>query len=120
MSLVAIARGCHKDILVFNTTEEAHSPIYAIRAEEYTGGKRDNINPVIVAYNGHHYESIEPMTNEDCLRSIRLVESYKKEEYPLEKKDINKTYPIKHHNRRTQTEPRAGTKDTKVQCQRNP
>ena len=88
LSLIAIARGCHKDILVFNTTEKAHSPIYVIRAEEYTGGIRNNINPVIVAYNGYHYESIEPMTDADRLRSVRLVESYKNGEYPMEKKDI--------------------------------
>ena len=63
LSLIAIARGCHKVILVFNMTEEAQSPIYVIRT-------RDNINPVIVAYNGYHYESIEPMTNIDRLRKL--------------------------------------------------
>ena len=88
---MAIARGCHKDILVFNTAKEAHSPIYTIRAEEYKGGKRDNINPVIVAYNGHHYESLVPMTNEDCIRSINLVEWYKNGEYKLGKSQLKET-----------------------------
>ena len=87
---MAIARGCHKDILVFHMANEAHSPIYTIRAEEYKGGIRDNINPVVVAYNGYHYESIVPMTNEDCIRSIKLVESYKNGEYTLGRKDIKK------------------------------
>ena len=78
--MVAIARGCHKDILILNS---AHSQIYTIRAEEYRGGKRDNVNPVIVAYNGHHYESLIPMRKEDCLRSIKLISSFKNGEYNL-------------------------------------
>ena len=88
LAMVAIARGCHKDILIFNTDKEAHSPIYTIRAEEYDGGIRDNINPVILAYNVHHYESLAPKTNEDCIRSLKLVESYKKGEYKLGQSDI--------------------------------
>ena len=67
----------HKDFLIFNTSRSAHRPIYTVRAEEYRGGKRDNMNPVIVAYNGHHYESPTPRGEKDCLRSIQLILSLK-------------------------------------------
>ena len=86
--MVAIARGCQKDILIFNTSVEAHGPIYVISAGEYTGGLRNEITPVTIAYNGHHYESIEPITETDRLRSISLVESYKNGDYTMEQKDI--------------------------------
>ena len=49
---------------------------------------RDNENPVIMAYDGHHYESIAPKTNEDCKRSIKLVENFKNGEYKLGQSDI--------------------------------
>ena len=90
LALVAIARGCHKDILIFNTSVEAHGPIYVIRAGEYTGGIRNEITPVTVAYNGYHYESIEPITETDRLRSISLVENYKNGDYTMEQNDIRR------------------------------
>ena len=59
-----------------------------IRAEEYPGGKRDNPNPVILAYNGSHYESLDTCTNEDDIKAINLVESVKKGKYNLIQSDI--------------------------------
>ena len=41
----AIAKGCHKNILIFNTSLEASDPIYVIRAEEY-GGFADSDIPL--------------------------------------------------------------------------
>ena len=61
-----------------------------MRAKEYTRGTTDNINPVIVAYNGNHYESLIPIENKDCIRSIELVESYRKGTYNLGQSDISK------------------------------
>ena len=50
---------------MINAHSTAHSPIYTIRAEEYNGGIRDNINHVIVAYNGNQYGSSTPVENKD-------------------------------------------------------
>ena len=80
--------GCQKDILIFNTSAEAHGPIYVICAGEYEGGLRNEITPVTIAYNGNHYESIEPLTETDRLRSISRVESYKNGDYTLNQKDV--------------------------------
>ena len=60
-----------------------------IRAEEYPGGNRDNPNPVILAYNGSHYEWLDSCTNkEDDIKAINLVESVTKGEYNLTQSDI--------------------------------
>ena len=85
---VAIARGSRKDISIINTDHEAHSPINAIRAEESEGGVKDNLNPVIVAYNGSHYESLEPVGTTDSKRAKELIESYIKGQYKLKQSDI--------------------------------
>ena len=53
----------------------SNTPIYGIRAEEYPGGKRDNPNPIILAYYGSHYKSLDTCTNEDDIKAIKLVES---------------------------------------------
>ena len=58
-----------------NTNHLAHSPIYVIRAKEYERGERNNQNPVIIAYNSSHYESLETIDDNDNNRAIELVES---------------------------------------------
>ena len=60
-----------------------------IRAEEYPRGKRDNSNPVILAYNVSHYEWLDTcINNEDDKKAINLVESVSKGEYNLTQSDI--------------------------------
>ena len=70
----AIARGCHKNILIFNTRVNAAYPIYVIRAEEF-GGFIDTDIPVVVGYNQVHYESLHPVTQEDIENTQNLLES---------------------------------------------
>ena len=60
----AIARGCHKNILIFNTSLEAADPIYVIKADEF-GGYADSDIPVVVGYNQVHYESLHPISQAD-------------------------------------------------------
>ena len=61
MVLHAIAKGCKKNILIFNTSKDAHCPIYVIQAAEF-GGYIDTDIPVVVGYNQVHYESLQPAT----------------------------------------------------------
>ena len=46
----AIARGCNKNILIFNTNVDAADPIYVVEANQF-GGFIDTDIPVVVAYN---------------------------------------------------------------------
>ena len=82
-------KGIKKNLLIFNTNHNiSHNPIYVIRAEEYPGGKRDKPNPVILAYNGSAYESLDTCTSEDDTKAIKLVETVRKGEYNLKHSDI--------------------------------
>ena len=83
----AIAKGCHKNILIFNTSLEAADPIYVIKAEEF-GGFNDSDIPVVVGYNQVHYESLHPASQADIEISKFLVDSYIEGSYQYQKKDI--------------------------------
>ena len=55
------------------------SLIYAINAEQYQWGTRNNLNPIILAYNGAQFESMDTSSDEDDTKAIDLVESVKLE-----------------------------------------
>ena len=85
--LHAIARGCNKNILIFNTNVEAADPIYVVEASHF-GGFIDDEIPVVVAYNQVHYESLHPVTQHDIDQTKMLVNSYISGNYQYKKKDI--------------------------------
>ena len=85
--LYAIAKGCKKNILIFNTHANASDPIYVIRATEF-GGSTDSNIPVVIAYNNYHYESLHPKSLEDIEKTISLVNSYSQGNYEFSKEDI--------------------------------
>ena len=70
--LHAIARGCNKNILIFNTNIKAADPIYVVEATHF-GGFTDTDIPVILAYNQVHYESLHPFTEHDIEETKMLV-----------------------------------------------
>ena len=82
-----IARGCKKDLLIFNTSPEAFDPIYVISATKF-GGQRDSDIPVVLAYNQHHYESLHPFSIEDINNTKLLANAYVNGNYMYTKKDI--------------------------------
>ena len=75
LMLHAISRGSKKVILIFNTSPEAHGPIYVVTPEHY-GGVRDSEIPVCVAYNQFHYESLHPKSANDVILTQELVYQY--------------------------------------------
>ena len=83
----AIAKGCKKNILIFNTSVDAADPIYVIRAGEF-GGYVDSDIPVVIGYNQVHYESLHPVTEADIKKTKDLVNSYISGNYQFGKKDI--------------------------------
>ena len=87
LMLNAIARGSHKNILIFNTSPEAADPIYVVEAQQF-GGFLDSEIPVVLGYNQVHYESFHPTTQEDIEKSKLLVQRYIDGRYTLSKKDI--------------------------------
>ena len=83
----AIAKGCNKNILIFNTSAVAADPIYVIRATEFNGFT-DSETPVVVGYDQTHYESLHPSTDADIVKTIDLVNSYIAGTYGYHKKDL--------------------------------
>ena len=95
--LVAAARAIHKDILIFNTNKSI-SPMTIICADQYDGGYKTDNNPILMAYNGTHFESLETMSPEDDKRAIELVEPKKSNCYRLEKTHIGIMSRISQNN----------------------
>ena len=83
----AIARGCHKNILIFNTSPEAADPIYVIEGNKF-GGFLDSDIPVILAYNLNHYENLVPLADADIQKTKTLVYEYINGLYYFSKNDI--------------------------------
>ena len=73
IALVAVSRAIHMDILIFNTNADISiSPVEIVSADQFEGGFRININPIILAYNGIHFESLETLSPEDDKTAIKL------------------------------------------------
>ena len=83
----AIAKGCNKNILIFNTSAVAAGPIYVIRATEFDGFTDSDI-PVVVGYDQTHYESLHPSTDADILKTNDLVNSFLAGTYGYHKNDF--------------------------------
>ena len=84
----AISRGAKKMILIVNTDiNSTNDPVVVVSPETF-GGERDSDLPVIVAYNGHHYESLEPCDADSNAATKVLCEKYKNGEYKFKRADI--------------------------------
>ena len=69
--LVAASRAIKKDLLIFNTNKTISiSAMALIGAKDYEGGQLTDINPIVIGYNGTHFESLETISPEDDIRAI--------------------------------------------------
>ena len=68
-----------------------------IGATDYEGGQLNNNNPVLMGYNGTHFESLETMSPEDDIRAIELVNLVKSNNYLLNKTHIQSMARISHN-----------------------
>ena len=82
-----IAHCTHKNILIFNTSEQAHSPIYVIPATKFGGTANTDI-PVCLAYNQVHYEGLVPSSDVDIAKTIDLTKQFLYGEYNISINDI--------------------------------
>ena len=98
MMMAGIACGVRKIILIFHTNEDisktGHDPISVIDPRDFSG-YIDSETPVVVAYNLVHYESLEPLGEDDIEETKKLVRSYMAkpsrymEDYGFSGKDIS-------------------------------
>ena len=83
-----IACGVRKYLLIFNTNlNTPDDPIYIVNPEIFNVPPDTEV-PVILAYNGSHYESLVPKTEVDVQMSIILVKAYLEGKYRYKNKDI--------------------------------
>ena len=88
--LPGIAHCVKKDIIIFNTSAMAHSPIYVVEASKLCGLPANNEIPICLAYDQTHYEALTPDTNDDIIKTFVLKKSVLEgtyhrtmEEFPL-------------------------------------
>ena len=86
----AISRGTRKQILIFNTNMGSpNDPIVVVRPEQF-GGVSDSTVPVVVAYNGVHFESLHPVGEENIEKTKDLCQQYLAGQYTLTSRDIER------------------------------
>ena len=83
-----LAHCTSKDILIFNTNPESHSPIYVIKAATLANRSSDIEIPVIMAYDNSHYESLVPNIEEDIRKTIELKNVFLQGQYDKTNEDI--------------------------------
>ena len=82
-----IAHCTKKNILIFNTSELAHSPIYVVPASTF-GGMANTDIPVCLAYNQVHYEGLVPCSEEDIDKTIHLTNKYLNGDYNIPMENV--------------------------------
>ena len=86
MMIGGISCAIKKNILIFNTSENLlHDPISVVTPTQFDWRiEIDNMTPIVVAYNNYHYESLEPVDEQDRQDTIRLVHSSINDRYRTE------------------------------------
>ena len=73
----AIAHTLKYNILIFNTRHmNAHDPIAVVRADQIDGSKAITDIPLVLAYDGTHYEHLIPYSDSDVAKTQKLVNEY--------------------------------------------
>ena len=70
--LPGVAHCVKKDVLIFNTSSLAHSPVFVVKSSTLCGQIADTEIPICLAYNQVHYESLIPKTQDDVQKTIEL------------------------------------------------
>ena len=89
MAILSCAHSLRKDILIINTpwqvgNASAHGPINVVSSDSIVStNNRSTDFPIILAYNGTHFESLIPFSEEDAQKTVQLVESYKSPTYEI-------------------------------------
>ena len=90
--------------MVFNTNKKnGLAPITLICAEEYSGGELGDKNPILLAYDTVHYESLETISQRDELRAIELAKLIKSGKYELNNSHVQDMAKISHNTQKEKT-----------------
>ena len=67
-----------KDALIFQVGTETKDPIIVIEQKHFTKEEPDSSIPLLGIYNGHHYQSVLPASNEDEQLTVDIVKYFSK------------------------------------------
>ena len=107
LAIVACAHSLKKDILVFNTPWQindgfATDPISVVSPNQFDpSNKRDTEIPIVLLYDGGHFESSIPVSEEDVQETINLVRNYTSGKYIIPeslKNDYKSKEPLVNEN----------------------
>ena len=82
-----IAHCTRKNLLIFNTSPQAHCPVYVISAATFGGSANSDI-PICLAYDQAHYESLVPFSDSDIEKAVILSKQVLSGEYDMKMQDI--------------------------------
>ena len=86
--LPGIAHCVKKDVLIFNTSPQAHSPVYFVPSSMLAGQANNTEVPICLAYDQTHYEPLVPDTEEDVEKTIQLKQDFIRGTYEKQMNDI--------------------------------
>ena len=86
--LPGIAHCTQKDILIFNTSMDAHRPIFVVEASKLCGQVANTEVPILLAYDQYHYEMLLPDNPEDIQKTIDLKHQFLSGIYDRKMEDI--------------------------------
>ena len=95
--LPGIAHCIKKDVLVFNTSPNAHSPIYVIKSSDLANRGNNTEVPICLAYDQVHYEPLVPDTDEDVQKTIQLKQAWSQGCYEKNMDDFQFLKPASPH-----------------------
>ena len=67
-----------KDALIFQVGTETKDPIIVIEQKHFTKEEPDSSIPLLGIYNGYHYQSVLPASNEDEQLTVDIVKYFSK------------------------------------------
>ena len=89
LMLPGIACGVRKFLLIFNTNlDTPHDPIYVVDPRTF-GVNPDIEIPVVLSYNLSHYESMQPLNENDIQATVHLVREYLGGMYRFRRQDLS-------------------------------
>eukprot|EP00116_Pleurobrachia_bachei_P001115 sb/3461377/ len=77
LMILGIMHCVGKNALVFNVSEyRSHGPITVVRGDYFGGSLSDDQPPLVLAYDGAHYESLMPVGEGDVRKTRYIVEQW--------------------------------------------
>ena len=77
LMIVGIMHCVRKNALVFNVSSyRSHGPVIVVRGDYFGAEVSEESAPLVLAYDGAHYESVTPRTEKDVQKTVYIVKHW--------------------------------------------